>query len=85
MNFKKIMVGVDDSPDALKAFRYAIQEARQAMAELIIVSILEEKNINVYQSLDKNYWEKEMNELRERSPLGSFVLPQSSMKAIRGK
>lgn len=67
MNFKKIMVGVDDSPDALKAFRYAIQEARQAMAELIIVSILEEKNINVYQSLDKNYWEKEMNELRARS------------------
>ncbi|MGM0169349.1 hypothetical protein IGI39_003665 [Enterococcus sp. AZ135] len=66
MNFKKIMVGVDESPDALKAFRYAIQEARHEMAELIIVSVLEEKNINVYQSLDRSYWEKEMNELKER-------------------
>lgn len=66
MNFNKIMVGVDESPDALKAFRYAIQEARHEMAELLIVSILEEKNINVYQSLDKNYWEKEMKLLKER-------------------
>lgn len=66
MTFKKIMVGVDESPDALKAFRYAIQVARHEMAELIIVSILEEKNINVYQSLDRNYWQKEMTELKER-------------------
>lgn len=66
MNSKKIMVGVDESPDALKAFRYAIQEARHEMAELLIVSILEEQKINVYQSMDKNYWEKEMEALKER-------------------
>ena len=67
MSFRKIMVGVDESPDALKAFNIAIKEARQEMAEVIIVSIMEEKIINVYQSLDKNYWEKELNDLRERS------------------
>ena len=51
MKFSKIMVGVEESPDALKAFHYAIQKAKEEQAELVIVSILEE--INVYQSLDK--------------------------------
>ena len=51
MKFSKIMVGVEESPDALKAFHYAIQKAKEEQAELVIVSILEEKEINVYQSL----------------------------------
>ena len=50
MKFSKIMVGVEESPDALKAFHYAIK-SKEEQAELVIVSILEE--INVYQSLDK--------------------------------
>ena len=60
------MVGVDNSPDALKAFHYAIERAQEDMSELIIVSGLEEKDVNVYQSLDKNYWQEKMNELRKR-------------------
>lgn len=65
MKFSKIMVGVEESPDALKAFHYAIQKAKEEQAELVIVSILEEKEINVYQSLDKNYWQETVGEIRE--------------------
>ena len=63
MKFSKIMVGVEESPDALKAFHYAIQKAKEEQAELVIVSILEEKEINVYQSLDKNYWQEQLAKL----------------------
>lgn len=66
MKFNKIMVGVDDTPDALKAFQYALQKAKEEEAELIIVSILEDSNINIYQSLDKNYWQKEHSDLENR-------------------
>ena len=47
MKFSKIMVGVEESPDALKAFHYAIQKAKEEQAELVIVSILEEKEIKM--------------------------------------
>lgn len=66
MKFNKIMVGVDESTDALKAFRYAIQKTKEENAELIIVSILEDSDINIYQSLDKTYWQKEMANLESR-------------------
>ena len=52
MNFNKILVGVDDSADALKAFDYAIDFAKQNSAELDIISVLEENDTNVYESLD---------------------------------
>ncbi|UNL42029.1 universal stress protein [Ligilactobacillus agilis] len=55
MNFNKILVGVDDSADALKAFDYAISFAKQNSAELDIISVLEEHDINVYESLDKDF------------------------------
>ncbi|MCY9806219.1 universal stress protein [Lentilactobacillus senioris] len=54
-NFKRILVGVDDSEDAQLAFRYAIREARQNDATLIITSILEDDDMSVYQALDKNF------------------------------
>ena len=67
MKFSKIMVGVEESPDALKAFHYAIQKAKEEQAELVIVSILEEKEINVYQSLDKNYWQEQLTKLEKQT------------------
>lgn len=67
MKFSKIMVGVEESPDALKAFHYAIQKAKEEQAELVIVSILEEKEINVYQSLDKNYWQEQLAKLEKQN------------------
>ncbi|MGL9953615.1 universal stress protein [Enterococcus faecalis] len=67
MKFSKIMVGVEESPDALKAFHYAIQKAKEEQAKLVIVSILEEKEINVYQSLDKNYWQEQLAKLEKQT------------------
>ncbi|MFS0927782.1 universal stress protein [Enterococcus durans] len=66
MKFSKIMVGVDETPDALKAFQHAIKKSIRDDAELIIISIIEDKNINVYQSLDKNYWQSELKKLQIR-------------------
>ncbi|WP_172188255.1 universal stress protein [Lentilactobacillus kribbianus] len=54
-NFKRILVGVDDSEDAQLAFRYAIHEARENKATLIIASVLEHDEMNIYQALDKDY------------------------------
>ena len=54
-DFKRILVGVDDSADAILAFRYAINRAKKSGAQLILCSVLEHDETNVYQSLDKDY------------------------------
>ncbi|GEL12793.1 hypothetical protein FC15_GL001414 [Lapidilactobacillus concavus DSM 17758] len=53
--FKRILVALDDSEDSLKAFKYAIHRAIKDDVDLVLVSILEEKNMNVYQALSKDY------------------------------
>ncbi|GAD16202.1 universal stress protein [Lentilactobacillus otakiensis] len=53
--FHRILVGVDDSPDAQLAFRYAISQARQSDAHLFITSILEDDKVNVFQALNKDF------------------------------
>jgi len=63
--FKRILVGVDDSADAMLAFEYAIQQAVQTDAELVIVSILENDEMNVYQALNKDYVHGERDELQK--------------------
>ncbi|WP_261809709.1 universal stress protein [Levilactobacillus humaensis] len=63
--FKRILVGVDDSEDALLAFRYAIQQAKRDDAELVIVSVLEADKMNIYEALDKDYIHGEFDELEE--------------------
>lgn len=63
--FQRILVGVDDSPDAQLAFQYAIAEAYQVKASLIITSILEHDDVNVYQALNKDYVHGERKELVE--------------------
>ncbi|MDO4671196.1 MAG: universal stress protein [Aerococcus sp.] len=55
LSFHSILVGVDDSPDALFAFRTAIDIAKESQAKLTIVSVLESDTMNVYQALDKDY------------------------------
>lgn len=64
-DFHRILVGVDDSADALKAFDYAIQAAKENQAELVIVSILENDDMNVYQAMDKDYVHGEYAELEK--------------------
>lgn len=64
--FKKILVGVDDAPDARAAFSYAVDKAKRDGSELGIVSILETGDINIYQILDKDYVHSTEAELKKR-------------------
>ena len=61
--FKRILVGVDDSADAQLAFKYAVRRAAKDGATLIITSILESDDMNVYQALTKDYVHGEHDEL----------------------
>ena len=49
--FHRILVGVDDAPDARAAFSYAVDKAKRDGSELGIVSIYETNGVNVYHSL----------------------------------
>lgn len=62
--FKRILVGVDDSADALLAFKYAIHQAKRDHAELVIASVLESENMNVYQVLDTDFVHGEYESLK---------------------
>ena len=63
--FHRILVGVDDSPDAQLAFRYAISQARQSDAHLFITSILEDDKVNVFQALNKDFVHGERSALAQ--------------------
>ncbi|MCH4057625.1 universal stress protein [Lapidilactobacillus gannanensis] len=54
-DYQKILVAVDDSSDALAAFQYALHRAKVDHAALVITSILESAEMNVYQVLNKDY------------------------------
>ncbi|MFT8424471.1 MAG: universal stress protein [Liquorilactobacillus sp.] len=62
---ERILVGVDDSADALLAFDYAIERAVAEDAELIITSILESDELSVFQAMDKDFIHGERSELEE--------------------
>ena len=51
--FKKILVGVDDAPDARAAFSYAVDKAKR-------------DRVNIYQALDKDYVHSTEDDLRKR-------------------
>ncbi|AUI72552.1 universal stress protein [Companilactobacillus alimentarius] len=63
--FERVLVGVDDSDDAQLAFRYAMHRCIKDNSTLIITSILESGDMNVYQALTKDYVHGERNELEE--------------------
>ncbi|WP_025083674.1 universal stress protein [Latilactobacillus fuchuensis] len=65
MAMHRILVGVDDSPDALMAFDYAIAEAKKENLEFVIVSILESDEMNVYQALNKDFVHGEYTDLEK--------------------
>lgn len=62
---KRILVGVDDSPDAQLAFRYAMNRAKTDQAELVICSVLESDNMNIYQALSKDYVHGQRSDLQQ--------------------
>lgn len=53
--FKNILVAVDDSDDAILAFKYAIHRAVKDDVGLTLVSILEPDDMNVFQALNKDF------------------------------
>ncbi|BDR58220.1 universal stress protein [Xylocopilactobacillus apicola] len=65
ITFRRILVGVDDSADAQLAFKYAIREALEHHADLIITSILESDEMNIYQALSRDYIHGERAELEK--------------------
>ena len=65
--FHKILVGVDNAPDALAAFDYAVDKAKRDGSELGIVSVYETHNVNVFQILDKNRFK---NTFKQRLIMG---------------
>ncbi|MBU9788508.1 universal stress protein [Lentilactobacillus sp. G22-6] len=80
--FKRILVGVDDSPDAQLAFRYAISEARLSDASLVIASVLEPEDMNVYQALSKDYVHGERKELAEHINQYRDLALRAGVKAV---
>lgn len=62
-DFKHILVGVDDSQDALAALEYAIHRAKADGAALTIASVLEEGDINVFEAMSKDYIHGEREDL----------------------
>lgn len=64
-NIKKILVGVDDSEDAQLAFRVAMRRAIELDATLVITSILEKDEMNIYQAMSRDYIHGERAELEK--------------------
>ena len=63
--FERVLVGVDDSADAQLAFRYAMRRCIKDNSTLIITSILESGDMNVYQALTRDYVHGERKDLEE--------------------
>ncbi|MFT8702547.1 MAG: universal stress protein [Oenococcus oeni] len=81
--FNRILVGVDDSADAQLAFRYAVRRAVKDNATLIITSILENDELNVYQALTKDYVHGERDELVEHLKKYRDIAAKAGVKDIK--
>ncbi len=81
--FNRILVGVDDSADAQLAFRYAVRRALKDNATLIITSILENDEMNVYQALTKDYVHGERDELVEHLKKYRDIAAKAGVKDIK--
>ncbi|MHA8137616.1 universal stress protein [Lactobacillaceae bacterium Scapto_B20] len=82
--FKRILVGVDDSEDAILAFRYAIERAKRDDAQLVLVSVLETEEINVFEALTKDYIHGEKSELEEHLQEYVKQAQDAGVKDVKG-
>lgn len=60
-----ILVGVENSPSAYKAFRYAVRLALRENAALVIASVLEYDDLNIYQALNHRVMQDKRAELKQ--------------------
>ncbi|MBW1605101.1 universal stress protein [Lactobacillus sp. Sy-1] len=81
--FQRILVGVDDSDDAILAFRYAIERAKRDDAQLILVSVLETEEINVYEALTRDYMHGEKKDLEEHMQKYVEQAKQAGVKDVQ--
>jgi nucleotide-binding universal stress UspA family protein len=79
---KHILVGVDDSADALTAFQYALHRAKQEDTELTITSILESNEMNVFQVLDKDYIHGQRDDLEEHIKKYQQLAEEAGIKKV---
>lgn len=82
-DFSKFLVAVDDSADALAAFRYALHRAKSDHASLIITSILESDDYSVYEALDKDYVHGEAKALEEHVQKYCALATQAGIQDVR--
>lgn len=82
-DFKQILVGVDDSADALAAFQYAIHRAATDDTELIIASVLEDAEMNVYEALSKDYVHGERTALEAHIQEYADLADRAGIKHVR--
>lgn len=80
--FERVLVGVDDSADAQLAFRYAMHRCIKDGSTLIITSILESNEMNVYQALTRDYVHGERAELEEHLKEYRKVATDSGVKKV---
>lgn len=83
VKFKRILVGVDESKDALLALNTAIQLAKRDAAELVIVSVLENEQLSIYQTLDSDYLHGEHAELEQRLRQYRHQAQEAGVKDVR--
>ncbi|KRO00370.1 universal stress protein [Companilactobacillus kimchiensis] len=80
--FERVLVGVDDSDDAQLAFRYAMHRCIKDESTLIITSILESDEMNVYQALTSDYVHGERKELEDHLREYSQVAEDAGVKKV---
>ena len=80
--FERVLVGVDDSDDAQLAFRYAMRRCIKDDSTLIITSILESGDMNVYQALTRDYVHGERRELEEHMQEYRKIALEAGVKKV---
>ncbi|MCF6159732.1 MAG: universal stress protein [Furfurilactobacillus sp.] len=82
-DYKRVLVGVDDSPDAQLAYQYAVKQAKEDKSELVIVSILEEQDVNVFTALSKEMLDQQRKTIQERLDKYRRVAENSGVKSVK--
>ena len=81
-DYKNILVGVDDSPDAQLAFQYAIKQAKEDHSKLTITSILEEQNVDVITSLSRDRLAEKQQEVLNKLEDYKKIALKSGVKEV---
>ncbi|KRN90566.1 universal stress protein [Ligilactobacillus ceti] len=79
---KRILVGVTPNDDAQVAFDVAIERAKELGATLVITSILDLDELNVYEVLSEDYLKKHQAALEEQVQKYSTLAREQGVKHV---